>query len=404
MVDSTVKNPPGSAERAESPKPSRMESPQPAEHRLQEPDRAESTRSSLPPARPRRQHTRTALFLLLPIALLVGAYLYVSGGQVISTDNAYIQADRVGVSTDVAGIVASVEVKDNQRVTQGQVLFRLKPEPFQIALASAKAQLGTMRNQIMNLKASYTQSLTEIDQAQADLPYFQTNFQRQEKLLAVSAVSKTNYDDARHDLDSTRQKIAVAKAQAQAVLAQLGGHMDTPVEQQPSYLQAQAAVDEARRNLSNTVVKAPFDGIVTNVDSLATGAYLQPPQSGFSLVSTDHIWVAASPKETELTHMEAGQPVKISVDSYPGVTWHGTVESISPASGSSFSLLPAQNTTGNWVKVVQRIPLRIRIDDAAGKPPLRHGMSVEADIDTGHARGLPEVFAGLFARKADAHE
>ncbi|MDB6141310.1 MAG: hemolysin secretion protein [Pseudomonas sp.] len=401
MADQRLKSPP---EPLEVPKVSRLESPSSTEPREAGLGQAENIQAGTSPARPQRQRTRTALFAVLPILLLVAGYLYVTGGQIISTDNAYIQADHVGVSTDVSGLVASVDVKDNQRVTQGQVLFTLRPEPFQIALASAKAQLGNVRNQILNLKASYNQALAEIDQAQIDLPYYQLSFQRQQTLISVSAVSRTNYDDAKHALDSTRQKIAVAKATAQMVLAQLGGHIETPVEQQPTYLQAQAAVDEAQRNLTSSVVRAAFDGIVTNVDSLQVGAYLQPPQSGISLVSADHLWVAASPKETELTHMRPGQPVDISVDSYPGVEWHGTVESISPASGSSFSLLPAQNTTGNWVKVVQRIPVRISIDDAGQKPALRTGMSVEADIDTGRARGLPDIFSGWFSSKGAPHE
>jgi len=346
---------------------------------------------------PARSRTRLGLFVLAPLAVAAFAAWYVLGGSVVSTDNAYIQAERVGVTTDVAGIVAAIEVTDNQVVHQGQVLFRLKAEPFEIALASANAQLDSAHNQIMFLKASYNQSLAEIAQAEAKLPYYQTNFQRLEKLVSVNAVSKTNFDDAHQDLDNTRQKVAVAKAQAAAALAQLGGKLDTPVEQHPSYLQARAAVNEAERNLRNSVVVAPFDGVVTNVDSLQVGAYLQPPQSAFSLVSSDRLWVAASPKETELTHAQAGQSVTIEVDTYPGVTWHGTVESISPASSASFSLLPAQNTTGNWVKVVQRIPVRIRIDDSAGKPPLRHGMSAVVDIDTGAARGLPKPLASLFA-------
>lgn len=397
MTDQTLKSP-----APVKPAAPRLESPGATEPR--QPDLAQSGNGQNPasPARPKRQQLRRALFALLPIALLVGGYLYVTGGQIISTDNAYIQADHVGVSTDVSGLVATVDVKDNQRVSKGQVLFTLKPEPFRIALASAQAQLGNVRNQILNLKANYSQALAEIDQAQIDLAYYQTGFQRQQTLLSVSAVSKTNYDDAKHALDSTRQKIAVAKATAQMVLAQLGGNIDTPVERQSAYLQAQAAVDEAQRNLDNSVVRASFDGIVTNVDSLQVGSYLQPPQSGISLVSDDHLWVAASPKETELTHLLPGQPVKISVDTYPGVEWHGTVESISPASGSSFSLLPAQNTTGNWVKVVQRIPVRISIDDAQDKPPLRTGMSVQTQIDTGAARGLP--FSGLLAGKSTAHE
>ncbi|VVP92496.1 HlyD family secretion protein [Pseudomonas fluorescens] len=345
-----------------------------------------------------RQRWRTGLFLLAPLAVVMCAAWYVFGGQVVSTDNAYIQAERVGVSTDVSGIVAAIEVSDNQVVRKGQVLFRLKPEPFEIALASARAQLENARNQILYLKASYNQSLAEITQAEARLPYYQTNFQRLEKLVSVAAVSKTIYDDAHQDLANTRQQVSVAKAQAAAALAQLGGRLDRPLEQHPSYLQAQAALHEAERNLRNSVVTAPFGGVVTNVDSLQVGAYLQPPQSGFSLVSSEHLWVAASPKETELTNAHVGQGATIEVDTYPGVTWHGTVESISPASSSSFSLLPAQNTTGNWVKVVQRIPVRIRIDDAAGKPALRHGMSAVVEIDTGTARGLPKPLADLFAR------
>ena len=386
------------------PSATKLEARSSTEARKPDLGQTEDGQSNASPVRPKRQLVRTALFALLPIALLVGGYLYVTGGQIISTDNAYIQADHVGVSTDVSGLVASVDVKNNQHVVKGQILFTLKPEPFEIALASAKAQRDNVRNQILNLKANYNQALAEIDQAQIDLAYYQASFQRQQTLVSVSAVSRTNYDDAKHALDSTRQKIAVAKATAQMVLAQLGGHIETPVEQQSTFLQAQATVDEAQRNLNNSVVRASFEGVVTNVDSLQVGSYLQPPQSGISLVSADHLWVTASPKETELTHMKPGQPVDISVDSYPGIRWHGTVESISPASGSSFSLLPAQNTTGNWVKVVQRIPVRISIDDAAEKPALRTGMSVEAQIDTGSARGLPHMFSGLFASKAPAHE
>ncbi len=181
----------------------------------------------------------------------------------------------------------------------------------------------------------------------------------------------------------------VAKAEAAATRAQLGNDPNQPVEQNPSYLQAQSAVDNAERNLDRTIVRAPFDGIVTNVSSLQVGAYLQASQSGFSLVSTTHMWIAASPKETELTYVREGQPVAISVDTYPGVEWKGKVSSISPASGSSFSLLPAQNTTGNWVKVVQRIPMLVSIDDMADKPPLRIGMSVTVGVDTGHAVAVP---------------
>jgi len=347
------------------------------------------------PAKKRRSLLRPFLFALLPVALVAGGYYYVTGGQIMSTDNAYVQADMVGVSTDVAGTVVSIEVHDNDTVTKGQVLYRLKPDSYQTALDAANAQLGTVRNQILTLQASYKQSLAQIAQAQADIPFYEAAFKRQQDLTASAASSRASFDQAKHDLDSAKQKVLVAKAQAQAMLAQLGDDPDQPVEKNPFYVQAQTGVDNARRDLADTVVRAPFDGVVTNVSALQVGGYLQASQAAFSLVSSTKLWIGASPKETELTYVRPGQPVTITVDTYPGVEWHGKVDSISPASGASFSLLPAQNTSGNWVKVVQRIPMRIRIDDLAGKPPLRVGMSVTADVDTGHPHGLPD-----FARKA----
>jgi membrane fusion protein (multidrug efflux system) len=161
-----------------------------------------------------------------------------------------------------------------------------------------------------------------------------------------------------------------------------------------------AARDEAARQLAHTIVRAPFAGIVTNVPSLQPGQYLAAAATAFNIVSTDHVWVQASPKETELTYVKPGQKVTVDVDTYPGERWAGTVDSISPASASSFSLLPAENTSGNWVKVVQRIPMRILVNNAPGKPPLRVGMSVEVNVDTGHARGFPSFFTDLFESRS----
>jgi len=350
------------------------------------------------PVKPRRSLTRPILFALLPVALVAGGYYYVIGGQVMTTDNAYIQAQSLGVSTDVSGTVQEIDVHDNQAVKKGDVLFRLRPASFETALAGARAQLGTVRNQVLTLQASYQQSLASIDQAEADIPYYESAFQRQQDLLKTSTASKATFDSAQHDLVAARQKVTVAKAQAQAMLAQLGGDASQPVEQNPFYLQAQSAVDDAQRNLNDSIVKAPFDGIVTNVDALQVGKYLPASQPAFSLVSSTDIWIAAEPKETELTYVRPGQKATISIDGYPGEVWHGTVGSISPASSSSFSLLPAQNTSGNWVKVVQRIPMRVTIDDPDGKPPLRGGMSAVVGIDTGHARGLPDFVTDLLKR------
>jgi membrane fusion protein (multidrug efflux system) len=355
--------------------------------------------------RRRRSLIRPMLFALLPVALVAGGYYYVTGGQIMSTDNAYIQADKVGVTTDVSGIVQTIDVHENEQVKEGQVLFSLDPQPFRIALEGAEAQLAAQRNQILNLKASYKQSLAEIAQAQADLPYFQAQFDRQQNLVNNGSATRTAYDEAKHNLDAANQKVAVAKAEAAAILAQLGGDAGQPVESNPLYLQAKAQVDKGQRDLDHATVKAPFSGIVTNVSSLQVGAYLEASVQGFSLVSSDRLWIDASPKETELTYVQPGQQATVYVDAYPGVVWKGRVESISPASGSSFSLLPAQNTTGNWVKVVQRVPLRLSIDQSPHKPILRVGMSTEVEIDTGHARGFPESLQNLVDRfRGQGHE
>jgi membrane fusion protein, multidrug efflux system len=221
--------------------------------------------------------------------------------------------------------------------------------------------------------------------------------------VTTGAGTKAAYDQAQHDLDSTKQRIAVAKAQADTALAQLSGDANQPIEANPFYLQAKSGVDNAQRDFNDTIVRAPFDGVVTNVNAIQIGSYLQASQQAFSLVSSSKLWVEASPKETELTYVRPGQAATISVDTYPGLEWKGVIDSISPASGSSFSLLPAQNTTGNWVKVVQRIPMRVRIEDMEGKPPLRVGMSVTVDVDTGHPRGLPDFVNKWLGRDEKAH-
>ncbi|MCW6507223.1 HlyD family secretion protein [Lichenifustis flavocetrariae] len=351
-------------------------------------------------AKPKRSWKRPILFVLLPIGLVAGGYYYVVGGQVMSTDNAYVQAQTIGLSTDVSGTVFEIDVHNNEAVKKGQILFRLRPDSFRIALEGAQAQLGTVRNQVLTLQATYKQSLAQIEQAKADLPYYETTFKRQKDLVASAAASKSIFDQAEHDLISARERLIVSQAQAQSMLAQLGGDADQSVEQNPFYLQAKSLVDNAQRDLNDTIVRAPFDGVVTRVDSLQVGAYLPASQQGFMLVSDSNLWVEASPKETELTWVRPGQAATVTVDTYPGVEWSATVDSINPASGGSFALLPAQNTTGNWVKVVQRIPMRVHIDSLDGKPPLRVGMSVVVEIDTGHPRGVPESLKPIVARLA----
>jgi membrane fusion protein, multidrug efflux system len=341
----------------------------------------------------RRDRIRWGMFALLPLVLIIGAYWYVTGGQIMSTDDAYVNADKVGISTDVAGIVKDVDVKENEHVAAGQVLYRLDPLQFQIALDNAKANLAQTALSIEAMKQDYTRMLSDIAAQQAQVDLDQTNFNRATMLLRSGTATQAAYDQAQATLQTDKSKLDGLRDQAQVQLARLGGKADIEVTQHPQYLQAKAQVEEAQRQLDHTVVTAPFAGIATNVPAIAPGKYLAASATAFFLVDTDRVWVDANPKETELTYVRPGQPVTITVDTYPGVEWHGTVESISPAAAQEFSLLPAQNTSGNWVKVVQRVPMRVRVDTSDKTlPPLRAGMSVEVDVDTGHARGFPHLF------------
>jgi membrane fusion protein, multidrug efflux system len=346
---------------------------------------------------PRRRWLRWGLFLLLPIVLIIGSYWYVTGGQVMTTDDAYVEADTVGVSTDVSGIVAAVEVKENQQVSAGQVLYELDPQPFRIALDRAEAQLGMVHDDIAALQASYRDQQTQLQQAQNDLDYYDTEFKRQQALAAQHIASQQQLDTARRNLDNAQQKVASAKQQLASTAAKLNGDPSGAIEQNPTYRQALAQRDEAARELKNSVVRAPFAGIVTRVSAVTPGKYLAASTPAFYLVDTQDIWVEAQPKETELTYVRPGQPVTVTVDTYPGRVWHGTVQSISPAASQEFSLLPAQNTSGNWVKVVQRVPMRVHVETSdQSLPPLRAGMSAVVEVDTGHARGLPHFLTALF--------
>jgi membrane fusion protein (multidrug efflux system) len=346
--------------------------------------------------RSKRSLRRPLMFALLPLVLIVGGYFYVTGGAVMSTDNAYVQADTVGLSTDVSGIVTEVLVHDNQKVAKGEVLFKLDNLQFRLALDRAEAQIGNTRNDLVALQASYRNMQAQIDQAQKDVDFNMVNFKRQEQLVANNFTPRATFDAARNTLEGSQQKLASLQQQLAGLAANLNGDPDAPIENHPKYKDAIAARDEAARQLAHTIERAPFAGIVTNVPSLQPGQYLAAAATVFNIVSTDHVWVQASPKETELTYVKPEQKVTVDVDTYPGERWAGRVDSISPASASSFSLLPAENTSGNWVKVVQRIPMRIIVNNAAGKPPLRVGMSVEVNVDTGHARGFPSFLTDLF--------
>ncbi|MFZ0422639.1 MAG: HlyD family secretion protein [Xanthobacteraceae bacterium] len=336
---------------------------------------------------------RWGLFGLLPLALLVGGYFYVTGGQVMTTDDAYVDAEKVGISTDVSGIVQDVDVTDNDHVTAGQILYRLDPRQFQIALDNAKANMAQTALSIDAMKQDYQHMLSDASAQQAQVDLDQTNYNRAEMLLHSGTATQAAFDQAQYTLLNDKSKLESLRQQAATQLARLGGNPEAPTTQQPQYLQAQAQVEEAQRQLDHTVIKAPFSGTVTSVPSIAPGKYLAASTTAFYLVDNDHVWVSANPKETELTYVHPGQQVLVTVDAYPDSVWRGAVESVSPAASQEFSLLPAQNTSGNWVKVVQRVPMRVRVDvNDKDNPPLRAGMSAIVDVDTGHARGFPRIF------------
>jgi membrane fusion protein (multidrug efflux system) len=342
------------------------------------------------PRSPRQQRMRGALFLLSPIALIGAVIWYVDGGRVMSTDDAYVNAEKVSISTDVSGTVADVDVHDNQQVAPGQVLYRLDPLQFQIALARAQANRAQIALTLQAMQRDYRRMLTEASAQQAEVALDRTNFERAVRLLVNGVESRADYDRARYKLQDNENQLAALKEQASVQLAKLDGNPNLPVSRLPQYLQAQAQVGEARRELNHTVVRAPFAGLVTDVPAIAPGKYLPASSAAFYLVDTQHVWIDAMPKETQLTYVRSGQPVTVTVDTYPYVEWHGSVQSISPAAAQEFSLLPAENASGNWVKVVQRVQLRIRLDTSDKRmPPLSAGMSAEVDVNTGHARGWP---------------
>jgi membrane fusion protein (multidrug efflux system) len=382
--------------------PRRQDAPAPQDDAIEAfvPQTKSQPKPEAPPAaqKPSRKRKRLRRILLLagPIVVLAGTpYFYLSGGRFASTDDAYVKADIVSVATDISGIVAKVDVHNDQHVKAGDVLFRLDDEPYRIALDGAKAQLGAVANQINGLKASYRQQLAAVQNAQTDVAYYQLGIQRQAELASRAVASQATLDQARHDYQAARDRMAMAQRQADSVLAQLGGDVNKPTEENPQYLQAKAQVDKAERDLRRTIVRAPVDGVVTNVDSLQPGNYLQASQAAFSLVASDHVWVEANLKETDLTYLRPGDPAEISVDAYPGTEWKAAVDTISPATGAQFAVLPAQNSSGNWVKVVQRLPVRLKVERNDNAPPLRAGMSVVVDIDTGHTRTLGSLLASL---------
>lgn len=332
---------------------------------------------------------RYGLLIIGPLALaLVGAYYYAIGGRYVSSENAYVKADKIAISTDISGRVAQVNVHENEIVKKGDVLFEIDKEPFQIALEKAEAQLGSAKAEIASMRDLYREKAAEQKTVEQDVSFFKEQFERRSKLLKRGMVNSERFDSAARNLEAARNRADGVREELGRIMTRLGGSPDLPTDKNPEVLAAISRLQEAKLNLSHTVVRAPASGIITKND-LQVGEYVTTGRPVFSIVARDDIWVEANLKETELTHVTEGQTATITVDAYPTAEWKARVSSIAPATGAEFSILPPQNATGNWVKVVQRVPVRLEILENGNGPELRAGMSVVVTIDTQHERDLP---------------
>lgn len=343
-----------------------------------------------PPPPAWRRRARLPLMALGVLAVAGGAlYSYLAGGRYESTDDAYVKAAQVAISANVAGRVTELAVHDNQAVHRGDLLYRLDEAPFKIGVQEAEAKFAAARLEVESLKANYRQRQADIAAARDTLAYRQREYERQERLQKSGIASQSQVDRALHAMEDARSRMASTQQEASAVAARLGGNPTLDVEHHPLVLQAKAALDRARLNLSYTTVRAPADGVVTRVEDMQVGNFVPPSQPVFALVSTTDVWLEANFKEDQLQHMRPGQIATITIDSYPDHTFRGRVASVSPGTGSQFSALPPENATGNWVKVVQRLPVRIELDPSdAQAAQLHSGLSAAVDVDTRYQRHL----------------
>jgi membrane fusion protein (multidrug efflux system) len=337
----------------------------------------------------RWQRARLPLLVAGPIvAVVLAAFFYVRGGRYEKTEDAYVLTARTAISANVPGRVVELAVRDNQAVRRGDLLYRLDDAPFRIYVEEAEAQLATATLQVASLKATYLQRQSDLGSAQETLAFQQSELERQKRLIASGIASQAQVDRATHALDEARARLSGVQHEITGVIAQLGGNPQIEPSKHPTVMQAQAALDRARLNLSYTTITAPSDGVVTRVEQLQVGSYIAASTPVFALVSTHDVWLEANFKEDQLGHMRAGQVANVRIDSYPGKTFKGKVVSVSPGTGSQFSMLPAENATGNWVKVVQRLPVRIELEQLDAAYPLHAGLSATVNVDTRYQRHL----------------
>jgi len=354
------------------------------------------------PKRRRRGFSRFVLLIVVPaLALAGGFYWWLSSGRYVSTDNAYIGADKVLITPQVTGPIIHVDVVEGQHVKAGDKLFEIDPAPYRTALALAKARLEAAKNQYANLQLTFKANAEQVKMSEEAVRVRQADFDRKSQLAKSGAGTQNDKDTSNAALIQAQQILAFVTQQQQSAAIQLGGKPDAPLEEFPAYIEAKAQVEDAERNLRNTEVVAPIPGVATQVPQIQLGRVIAAGTPVFSIVNDRDLWIDANPKESDLTYVRPGLPVTISVDTFPGRTWRGKVGAIAPATGAQFAILPPQNASGNWVKVVQRVPLRVEFNPDQDTSDLRAGMSTVVDIDTGRQRTMAGVWAEIVAMKDD---
>jgi membrane fusion protein (multidrug efflux system) len=370
-----------------------------AEKLLKFPDAVEQTASAKPAGfrDALRKRLRMILLVVVPtLAAVAGLGIYLAGGRYISTDNAYVGAQKVLITPDISGKVSRIVVREGQHVAPGDILFEIDPEPFKLALAQAQAKLAGVRVDLANLKGNVKSLTTLAELSQKNVELKQRDVERKSALVAKSTGSQLDLDNAASATVTAQLMAQFALQQKTSTLNQLLGDPDLPNEDFPAYRQAKAAVEQAERDLNHTVLRAPISGTATQVDNIQLGRFVMAGTPVFGVIDDTAPWVDANPKETDITYLKVGQKVSIDVDTFPGHTFHGKVASVSPGTGAQFAILPPQNASGNWVKVVQRVPVRIVFEPDQDTKDLRSGMSVWVEIDTGQSRSLGKLIASLF--------
>jgi membrane fusion protein (multidrug efflux system) len=344
-------------------------------------------------ARVGRNRMRVVLLVGLPaLALMIGLGLYLSGGRYISTDNAYVGAQKVLITPDISGKITHVAVVEGQHVNPGDELFTLDREPFALALQQAKAKLDAARTDFDKLKTNLKSLNTLAELADRNVELKQRDTDRKSRLVTSQAGSQADLDTSMAAVVTAKLQAELAVQQRDSTLAQLLGDPNLPLEKFPEYAQAKAALENAQRDFDHSIVRAPMAGTATQVDNIQLGRFVAAGTPVLSVIDDQTPWVDANPKETDITYLRVGQKATLDVDSFPDRTFTGTVVAVSPGTGAQFSILPPQNATGNWVKVVQRVPVRIAFDKKEDTHLLRSGMSMNVEIDTGHSR-LPFMSA-----------